>query len=180
MGASVTKSPFCYFENVSFGRSANVASVLPTKLHANNNKKECVLVDTSDSPMIDYMFMFPTCSCLKLFDAMLIPCDMSGGCRLRWVHRLQMTSPHQDGSFRIFWPHVCKKGGGGDVSSTLMGLSQQARLVNVCSVKTPPWWLFVSEEKSHCSLNTVTACGGIQSLLVLPHVVITAQHPLHR
>lgn len=101
-------------------------------------KKECVLVDTSDSPVIDYMFMFPICSCLKLFDAMLIPCDMSGGCRLRWVHRLQMTSPHQDGSFRIFWPHVCKKGGGGDVSSALMGLSQQARLVNVCSIKTPP------------------------------------------
>lgn len=87
-------------------------------------KKECVLVDTSDSPATDYMFMFLICSCLKLFDAMLIPCDMSGGCRLRWIHRLQMTSPHQDGSFRIFWPHVCKKGGGGDVSSALMGLSQ--------------------------------------------------------
>lgn len=35
------------------------------------------------------------------------------------VHRLQMTSPDWDGSFRIFWLHICRKGGGGDVSSVL-------------------------------------------------------------
>lgn len=62
----------------------------------------------------------------------------------------------------------------------VMGLSQSAWLVNVRSAETPPWRLAASQARSYCSPGSITACKGIQSLLVLPHIVITAQHPLYR